>query len=319
MLKKMSVRKIMVTTLSLFALLLLYLMPSNNNIDYKIETETVEYVYSNMLEVIYLLDTNDYVARTTIKGCICDTLETIRDVTEGLIIDGKKNNIIPNGFRPLIPSGTEVLELNLEEKILTINFSKELLTINEKYEEKMIESIVFTLTSIDGIDKVIIKVEGEPLKKLPNSGKILPDILDKSFGINKSYSLVNTNNIDSYTVYYVSKNNNENYYVPITKYVNSDSKDKIKVIIEELSTSPIYEQNLMSFLNSNVSLINYNLENEQLTLNFNDYIFNSASDSILEEVIYTISLSIEDNYNIKDISFQVNNKEIYKNFQKTLE
>lgn len=319
MLKKMSIRKIMVTTLSLFALLLLYLMPSNKPLDYEIKTETVEYVYTNMLETIYLLDSNDYIARTTIKGCLCDTLETIKDVTEGLITDGKKNDIIPNGFRPLIPSGTEILDLNLEEKVLTINFSKELLSINEKYEEKMIESIIFTLTSIDGIDKIIIKVEGEVLKKLPNSGKILPDILDKSFGINKNYSLVNTKDITSYTIYYVSKNNDESYYVPITKYVNGSSQDKIKVIIEELSTSPIYEKNLMSFLNSNVSLINYNLENDKLSLNFNDYIFNDASNSILEEVIYTISLSINDNYNIKDISFLVNNEEIYKNFQKTLE
>lgn len=319
MLKKMSVRKIMVTTLSLFALLLLYLMPSNKTLDYEIKTETVEYVYTNMLETIYLLDSNDYIARTTIKGCVCDTLETIKDVTEGLITDGKKNDIIPNGFRPLIPSGTEVLDLSLDEKILTINFSKELLTINEKYEEKMIESIIFTLTSIDGIDKIIIKVEGEVLKRLPNSGKILPDILDKSFGINKNYSLVNTKDITSYTVYYASKNNDELYYVPITKYVNGGTEDKIKVIIEELSTSPIYEKNLMSFLNSNVSLINYNLENDKLSLNFNDYIFSDASNSILEEVIYTISLSINDNYNIKDISFLVNNKEIYKNFQKTLE
>ena len=39
----------------------------------------------------------------------------------------------------------------------------------------------------------------------------------------------------------------------------------------------------------------------------------------LEEVIYTISLSINDNYNVKDISFLLNNKEIYKNSLKTLE
>ena len=314
MLKKMSIRKIMISSLSLFALLLLYLMPSNTNLDYEIKTESVEYIYTNTLETIYLLDSNDYVARTTIKGCECDTLEVIKDVTEGLITDGLKSHIIPNGFKTIIPSGTEILDLNLEEKILTINFSKELLTINEKYEEKMIESIVFTLTSIEGIDKIIIKVEGEQLKKLPNSGKILLDILDKGYGINKKYSLVRANDVESYTVYYVSKNNEESYYVPITKYVNGESEDKIKVIIEELSTSPIYETNLMSFLNSNVSLINYNLENDKLSLNFNDYIFNDDSDNILEEVIYTISFSIEDNYNIKDISFLVNNKEIYKNY-----
>lgn len=314
MLKKMSIRKIMVTSLSLFALLLLYLMPENNKLDYKIKTEPVEYIYTNTTETVYLLDPNDYVARTTIKGCDCDVLETIKDTTEGLITDGKKSNIIPNGFRTLIPSGTEVLDLKLNEKTLTINFSKELLNINEKYEEKMIESIVFTLTSIEGIEKIIIEVEGELLKKLPNSGKQLPDILDKNYGINKKYSLVSTNDINSYTVYYVSKNNDESYYVPITKYVNAKDEDKIKVIIEELTTSPIYETNLMSFLNNNVALIDYNLENDKLSLNFNNYIFNNDTNNILEEVIYTISLSIEDNYNIKDIAFLVNNEEIYKNY-----
>ena len=37
----------------------------------------------------------------------------------------------------------------------------------------MLESIIYTLTSIDGIDKVIIKVEGKTLEKLPNSKKII--------------------------------------------------------------------------------------------------------------------------------------------------
>ena len=69
----------------------------------------------------------------------------------------------------------------------------------------------------------------------------------------------------------------------------------------------------MSFLNSNVSLINYDLESDKLKLNFNDYIFNDLENNILEEVIYTISLSMEDNYNIKDISIYVNDEEIYKN------
>lgn len=320
MLKKMSIRKITVATLALFALTLLYLMPSNREVSEQLSNEDIEYIYTNAQEVIYLLDTNNYVARTTIKGCECDTIETAKDVIEGLIIDGSKNNIIPNGFRPLIPSGTEVLNVSLENKILTINFSKELLDINQEYEDKMIESIVYTLTSIDGIDKVVIQVEGEVLSKLPNSGKNLPTSLDKSYGINKSYDLITTQNIDSYTVYYVSEFNDNKYYVPVTKYVNNEKQDKIKVIIDELSTSPIYETNLMSYLNSNVSLIDYTIEENSIKLNFNDSILSdSTSNKILEEVIYTISLSIEDNYNIQEVSFLVDNEEIYKNSLKTLE
>jgi len=313
MFMKMSIRKIMIASLSLFALLLLYLMPGNRELDKEIELATVEYVYTNYLETIYLLDSNNYVARTTIRGCECDSLDTALDVMGGLIIDGKKSDIIPNGFKGLVPSGTEVLDVKLEDKILTVDFSKEILTVNEEYEEKMIESVVFTLTSIDGIDKVVIKVEGSVLDKLPNSGKRLPEVLDKSYGINKSYDLVNTMNIDTYTVYYVSKINDESYYVPITKYVNKNNEDKIKVIIEELATSPIYEDNLMSFLNSNVSLINYDLQDDKLKFNFNEYIFSDLDNNVLEEVIYTISLSMEDNYDVNDILFLVNDEEIYKN------
>ena len=294
-LKKMSIRKITVATLALLALALLYLIPANEDMETGLSNSDIEYVYTNASEVIYLLDSNDYVARTTIRGCDCDTTETAKDIVEGLIIDGAKSNIIPNGFRSLIPSGTEVLNVSLENKILMINFSKELLDINEEYEDKMIEAIIYSLTSIDGIDKVVIQVEGEVLSKLPNSGKILPSSLDKNYGINKSYDLVTTQDVDSYTVYYVSKYNDNKYYVPITKYVNNTKQDKIKVIIDELATSPIYETNLMSFLNSNVSLLDYKIENDSIQLNFND------------------------NYNITDISFLVNNEEIYKNSSKTLE
>ena len=320
MLMKISIRKITVATLALVALLLLYLMPTNDDIDYELSKEVSEYVYTNVSEVIYLLDSNDYIARTTIRGCDCDIIETAKDVTQGLIIGGEKSNIIPNGFRSIIPSGTEVLDVNLEDKILTINFSRELLDISKEYEEKMLEAIIYSLTSIEGIDKVIIEVEGEVLTKLPNSNKLLPTVLDKSYGINKSYDLVSTNNIDSYTVYYVSNFNDNKYYVPITKYVNSSKQDKIKVIIDELATSPIYETNLMSYLSSNVNLIDYSLDEKTLSLNFNNSILSdNTEDKILEEVIYTIGLSIMDNFNVEEVSILVNNEEIYKNSLKSLE
>lgn len=320
MLMKISIRKITVATLALGALLLLYLMPVSDDIDYELSKEVNEYIYTNSIDVIYLLDSNDYIARTTIRGCDCDILDKAKNVVQGLIIEGENNNIIPNGFKAIIPSGTEVLDINLEDKILTINFSKELLDINKEYEEKMIEAIIYSLTSIDGIDKVIIKVEGEVLTKLPNSNKLLPTTLDKSYGINKSYNLVNTSDIESYTVYYVSNFNDNKYYVPITKYINSNKQDKIKVIIDELATSPIYETNLMSYLNSNINLIDYSLDDKTLSLNFNNSILSdNTTDKILEEVIYTIGLSVMDNFNVEEVSILVDNEEIYKNSLKTLE
>lgn len=310
MLKRMSIRKIIVATFTLSVLFILCLIDDNKK-EIELDTSNIEYIYTNMLDTIYLLDKNDYVARTSITTCNCDILDKSKDLLNGLIIDGSKSAIIPNGFRPIIPTGTSILDIKLENKILTINFSKELLDISSKYEESMIESIVYTLTSIDGIDKVNIQVEGSQLTKLPHSNKTIPTNLDKSYGINKVYDINNTKDIDSVTLYYVNNYNDTKYYVPVTKYINNDSQDKIKVIIEQLSNSLIYESNLMSYLSDNAKLLDYEITDKTIKLNFNNMILSDiSSNNILEEVVYTIGYSINEVVDVDEVLFYVNNEKI---------
>ena len=310
MLKRLSIRKIIVATFTLSVLFILCLIDDNKK-EIELDTSNIEYIYTNMLDNIYLLDKNDYVARTSITTCNCDILDKSKDLLNGLIIDGSKSAIIPNGFRPIIPTGTSILDIKLENKILTINFSKELLDISSKYEESMIESIVYTLTSIDGIDKVNIQVEGKELTKLPHSNKTIPTNLDKSYGINKVYDINNTKDIDSVTLYYVNNYNDTKYYVPVTKYINNDSQDKIKVIIEQLSNSLIYESNLMSYLSDNAKLLDYEITDKTIKLNFNNMILSDiSSNNILEEVVYTIGYSINEVVDVDEVLFYVNNEKI---------
>lgn len=311
MLKKMSIKKIMVASSALLLLLILYLIPDNRK-EIDLKTDDIEYTYNNIISTIYLVDTEGYVARTSVPVCNCEKKDLAKDLVEGLIIDGKKSNIIPNGFRSIIPPGVSILDISLEDNIITIDFSKELKEIKEDEEDKMIESLIYTLTSIDGIDKVIIKVEGEVLKRTP-SGKVLPSVLDKSYGINKSYDLSSTNNIESYTMYYVNKYHDNKYYVPVTKYVNSSSEDKVKVIIKELSSSPVYETNLMSYLNAGAVVNDYDYTEGVLKLNFNELLLSDITEkNILEEVVYTIGLSMDNIYdNLEKVSFYVGNEEIY--------
>ena len=76
----------------------------------------------------------------------------------------------------------------------------------------------------------------------------------------------------------------------------------------------------MSFMNLNTKLEKYELKNDNMYLTFNNYILDNLEDKkILEEVIYSISLSIRDNYNVKDVIFLVNDEEITKSVLKTLE
>ena len=310
MLKKMSIRKIIMATFTLMVLLILCLIDKNDK-EIELDTSNIEYIYSNMLDSIYLLDKNDYVALTSITTCDCNILDKSKDLLNGLIIDGAKSAIIPNGFRSIIPTGTSILDVKLDNKVLTVNFSKELLDISSEYEEAMIESIVYTLTSIEGIDKVNIQVEGKELTKLPHSKKNIPTSLDKSYGINKVYDINNTKDIDSITLYYVNSYNDNKYYVPVTKYINNDSQDKIKVIIEQLSNSLTYESNLMSYLSDNAKLLDYEIDDKTIKLNFNNMILSDiSSNNILEEVVYTIGYSINEVVDVDEVVFYVNNEKI---------
>lgn len=313
MLKRMSIKKIMVSSSAIILLMVICLIPSNKR-DIELKNDKIEYTYNNIESTIYLIDSNGYVARSSIATCKCDGVDLAKDLVNGLIIGGSKNNIIPNGFRSVIPPDVSILNIELKDKVITIDFSSQFLEVNEKDEEKMIEAIIYTLTSIDGIDKVIIKVEGNVIDKMPNSKNYIPSVLDRSYGINKVYDLSGLNDIVSYTTFYTSSYNDNIYYVPVTKYVNSKDSDIVKVIIKELGSSPIYQTNLMSYLNTNATLNSYDFSNNILSLNFNELLLNELDKkNILEEVIYTISLSMNNIYDdLKSVSFLVNNEEVYK-------
>lgn len=307
----MLYKKILVASSLLVVLFMLYLIPTKKEVEFA-ETN-LEYVYPNDLETVYLLDSNDYVARVLISASNDSIISKATSLIDALTIGGKKENVIPNGFRSIIPSGTKVIDIELEDGVLVINFSKDILDIDKKYEDKMIESLTYTLTSINGIDSIKLLVDGKELKKLPNSNKLLPTFLDKSYGINKIYEITNVGNIDSYTVYFVNSVNDNKYYIPVTKYVNDYKQDKIRIIIDELASSFTYQSNLSSFLNDNTKLLNYEVIDKQIKLNFNDMIFSDITNNdILEEVVYTICLSINDSIDIDSVVFLANDREILK-------
>ncbi len=308
----MLYQRIAIMASLLIVILMLYLIPTNktNEIDLT-STQHLEYIYPNDLEVIYLLDNNDYLSMTKISVSNKDIITKAKSLIDAMTINGTKKDKIPNGFKSLIPENTKVLDISLKDNILTINFSKELYNTSKEDEQKLIEALTYTLTSIDGINKISIYVEGAKLIILPKSKIIIPEYLDKKYGINKQYEITTLSDIDSYTIYYVLNYNDETYYTPVTKYINNQNQDKVRIIIEELATSIVHETNLMSYLDSNVKLLDYEITDKVIKLNFNEFILSDITDSlILEEVMYTIGLSLCDEFNLEEVIFSVNNREI---------
>lgn len=306
MIRTKAIRKMFITTLTLFILLTVYLIPkteSENVLKTNLEMANNTNIGTN---IIYLLNDNNYLVKTKILLSSTKKEEQIKEILTNLI--KSDNQKFPSNLKSTIPENTIVREIIYNNKIVTINFSKQILKVEKEKEKQMISSIVYSIIDLKEIDGVSILVEGESLTEYPNSHEKIDTILDKKIGINKEYNIKSRENIEKVVIYYLEKIDNSIYYVPVTKYLN-DSREKVEIIVDELSSSYIYEPNLMSFLNNNTKLLSYEEKENVMFLNFNKYLFGD-NDKLLEEVAYTIAYSVFDNYDVNVVFFEVDNKEV---------
>lgn len=308
MLKMISIRKITVTTSALIIICMLYFFPAKTE-DINLKQNVISNDKSNAQ--VFLIDKNNYVSLVGVNLENKDLLKKVSELINILTIKDERNKNIPSNFKAVIPKNTEVLSLDIKNKIVTINFSKEFK--NAVDLEKVIEAIVYSLTELEGIKGVKLLVEGEVINKKYD------EVLTRDIGINKEVDITGIKDITKTTIYYINNYGDFTYYVPVTKITN-DKREKIAVIIDELKSSVAYQSNLSSYLNSNAELEDYKIEENVMHLTFNDKIFDDFKNkNILEEVKYTIGKSIEDNYNIDEVVFYVGEEEITKTTLKTLE
>lgn len=312
MLKKKALKKIFITTLSVFILVCAYMIPYSTEKTEQVGLE-VEYTTGMYTNNIYLLNEDHLLVKSKILLDSNDPVEKVKQIVDTLTIH--KTNFIPNGLSSLLDEKMKLKDVIIYDDIVHLNFNEEFLKTDPEITEKVLEALIFSITDIDGIRGICIKVNDEVVEEM--NGIVLDAVLTKDFGLNKTYNIQNRDNIDKVIIYYLTKIDDQSYYVPVTRYLNNN-EDKIEIIINSLSSSYIYEPNLMSMLNQNTKLLDYEINSDMVILNFSDAIFTDQN-QILEEVLYTIGYSIYDNYNIETVMYKVNGEEIMKKSIKELE
>ena len=290
-------RKLIISFLTLVVLLIIYLIPVNTN--YKETSKYLEVEKNN----VYLFN-NDLLVLNEVISNKEDILDKILEIIDTLTINGSKKDYISSEYKATIPSNTKVLDIDLTNKLLKINFSKEFSSANED----TIESIVYSLTELEEVEEIMIFIEGVKLDKI--NDKLLPNTLNRDFGINKVYEFTSINNVYKGTMYYYVNINDKYNLVPVTLFTN-DNINKIEVIVEKLKSAPIYQSNLMSFLSDNAKLLDYEIEESKIRLEFdNPLLDNFFEDELLEEVKYAISETLKNTIGVSEITFIINNDEI---------
>lgn len=292
MIKEDIIRKLYKTTLILFFLLTMYTILNVNEKETKVLRTNLEIedITNLNTDSIYLLDNNGYLVKVNIflEGKTLE--EKVKKIFEYLKIN---NNQKPTNLKGYIKENIKVLDYKIEDKIIKINLSKDF--FKETNEKLLITGITYSLLELEGIEKVSFLVENKPIKNYSN--------LTKEIGINNEYLINNTNDINKIVLYYIDSTNN--YYVPITKYLN-DKREKIEIIIDELKNT---KKDLISFINNSTELLNYKEVENVLYLNFNNELVDK-NDEVTEKVLNTIAYSVFDNYKVNTVIFEINNEKL---------
>lgn len=299
MIKKYTINKICVTSVSLFLILMFYLVPSTPESEVKIDKS----IGDKKEVVVYLMDKDYYLGRM-IEYASYDNIVDLVNKKLDILINGSDEL---NSFSPIIPKNTKVNSIKVDKNNIYIDFSKDILNVSKYNEELMIESIIYTITDINGIDNIYLSINKEPLKILPKSNKEIPYPLNRGYGINKKYDLDSLNNITKTTVYFNKSYNDVEYLVPITKVMNTTS-EKIDIIIEELKSIVNAQYNLNSYIPNNLEVVSHEVNDDKMNLIFNEFILDKEKLVVLEEVKYAIAQSIFDNYNVKEVVFSTKDK-----------
>jgi germination protein M len=262
---------------------------------------------------LYLIDKDGYVVPQTLS--LPKTKSVAKQALEYLVVNGKVTDMLPNDFRAVIPEDTE-MSVDIKDGVATVNFSKEFKDYQAADEQKILQSVTWTLTQFDNVKTVKLKMNGHELTEMPVNGTPISDKLSRATGINvDTMDVMDITNTKPITVYYIGGEEGSYYYVPVTKRISTKEKDPIGAAVNELVKGPSEDSNLVSEFMPDVKLLEApKYENGTVTLNFNKNIYGSFEEKVISQsILDTIVLSLTEQKGIEKVAVKVDGKAELKN------
>ncbi|WP_102345354.1 GerMN domain-containing protein [Bacillus sp. Marseille-P3661] len=259
---------------------------------------------------LYLLDKNGYVVPQTIT--LPKTQEVAKQAIEYLVDGGPITELLPNGFKAVLPAGTMVNGVNLVDGTLVVDFSEEFKNYQPEDELKILQAITYTLTQFETVDKVKIQINGYDQDTMPVNGTPINEGTSRANGINfDNGEIVDVVNSKAVTLYFLSQNGDDYYYVPVTRRVNKNETNNIVATVNELIKGPNYSSNLFSALHDGIELLEEpKYENGVVTLNFNESLLGSLQGTALsQDLLNSLVLSLTAQEGVESVALQVNGEE----------
>ncbi len=267
---------------------------------------------------LYLLDANGMVVPQTVQLPAVEG--AAKQALEYLVVDGPVTEMLPNGFKAVLPAGTVVQGIDQMENTLVVDFSNEFKDYAAENEKQILEAVTWTLTQFEGVEKVKIQINGYDQTEMPVNGTPIGESFSRANGINHEMgNVVDVSNSEDITVYFMAQSDDYAYYVPVTKRMEGVSND-VKGVLKGLMEGPPVHSGLFTNISKDVKLLNAKEEDGLLTLDFNDAILTGAEDKVLEkELLNTLVLSLTEQTKVEEVAITVDgNAEVVDDSGKSL-
>lgn len=244
------------------------------------------------------------------------------DLLQELEPDSKYRNILEVmkskdfeylGLHPILDSNLQVNAIAINDKSLTFDFSDNLYVNNNQEALDIFEALAYVFC-VDGIEKINLKIDGNDVSQLENS-TIPTSCISDRLGINNFETSTNYLYKTTPIVVYNTKTiNNREYYVPVTKRIETQDNDidtKVSLMLKEIESNQpltLVEQCTLKDGQLNIYLASNILnDNELIDNSLYHQIVKSAShlDDVDKVSIYIDNQEIEP---VEDVNGKVDNR-----------
>lgn len=251
------------------------------------------------LTTVFLQDGSGLLAPVAVPLPEAKGTDAMEQALEALVADGPYQSSLPSGFSGVLPKGTEVKAVTMDEAegLAVVELGGAFSTYRAGDERKILEALTWTLTGQEGVRQVQLWENGKKLTEMPvNQTPLASGPLNRSLGINLTQSGgPHDMNAGAVTVYFSAATpGGLQYYVPITRFVDS-GKDRLTAAINELIEGPEAGEPLEQVMTSGTTLKSVQKEDGGIvSVALDDEMF-EGSGKVPAELLKSVVLTVAGN------------------------
>lgn len=196
------------------------------------------------------------------------------------------------GFHALFTKECTLDQVKVADGIANLYFNESLKNYKDKDELRVLEAITWGITQFHDIEQVKLYMNEEPLTQMPLASTPIPEILNRSIGINHfETAAMELHDSTSLTVFATKKINGQEYLVPRSRRVMPQSDSLTSSVHEILSDISASSELIQPLYADNIQVTDFHMQDGTLCVELNKNILDSDT-SVKRNVYDTLVLSL---------------------------